>query len=823
MKQTIFQLMRTKRLCLSIAMLSAMAALPSYAQQWSRTQQGIRVDLNKTTVNICYMNNATVRVTKTPKGKTLTRKSLVVTEQPQTVKLKIADNNNKVTLKSEKVETNVNLQTGEVSFSNGTKLLFTEKGEAQFTPFNDAGNSTYAVQQNFVLDSDEPIYGFGQPQNENLSQRHVNRFLQPQNVEDGIPFFTSLKGYGIYWDNYSATTFNDDDKGTWFRSEVAAGIDYYFLYGGDMDGVMAQMRQLSGDVPMFPLWTYGFWQSRERYKSSKELEEVVARYRQLQIPLDGIIQDWQYWGNNYLWNAMDFLNPDFADGKQMIDSVHRSNCHIIFSIWSSFGPETLPYRELASKKMLFNFTTWPESGLSSWPPRKDYPSGVRVYDAFNAEARDIYWKHLTRLYNYGTDGYWMDSTEPDMIDMKDADFDAPTALGSLRSVRCAYPLVTVGGVYDHQRQTTSDKRVFILTRSGFAGQQRYGCNVWSGDIISTWESMRKQLTAGLNFTLTGNPNFNCDLGGFFAGAYNKSWNDNSACQNPAYRELYTRWIECGVFYPMMRSHGTEVYREFYYYGKPGEPVYDALVGAVKTRYSLLPYLYSTAWQVTHNRQSFMRALPMAFPKDKQVWNINEEFLLGQSLLAAPVVHAQYTPEVAKQVKAEDGWNQNSGSAQVTGLNDIDFSQQKSTKIYLPKGTLWYDYWTGERYEGGQEITKPTTIATIPMYVKAGSILPIGPDVQWATQKPWDNLTLRVYPGADGHFILYEDEGDNYNYEKGAYTEIPMTWDEAHRTLTIGKRRGQFKGMIAKRKFQVVTPDGKKKTVNYQGKAVRVKL
>lgn len=274
---------------------------------------------------------------------------------------------------------------------------------------------------------------------------------------------------------------------------------------------------------------------------------------------------------------------------------------------------------------------------------------------------------------------------------------------------------------------------------------------------------------------------------------------------------------------MMRSHGTEVYREFYYYGKEGEPVYDALVGAVKTRYALLPYIYSTSWQVTHDRQSFMRALPMEFPDDKQCWDMNEEFLLGNELLAAPVVHAQYTPEVAKQVKAEDGWNQNSGAKQVTDMKDVDFSAQKTTKVYLPKGTAWYDYWTGERYEGGQEISKPTTIATIPMFVKAGSILPIGPDVQWATEKPWDNLTLRVFPGADGSFTLYEDESDNYNYEKGAYTEITMTWNDSKRTLTIGNRHGQFKGMLTKRKFQVVLPNGKKKTVNYQGRTVRVKL
>ncbi|MGI6222019.1 MAG: TIM-barrel domain-containing protein [Prevotella sp.] len=793
------------------------------AQNWEQTTAGVKVNVGQGCVSIEYLNPASVRVVKTPGKQDYNKKSMVVTETPTKTTLKVREAGGRVEAQSSKLTVSVNLNDGRVSFAANGKQLFAESAPAQFTPLNDAGTKAYTVRQDFSLDADEAIYGFGQPQNEQLSQRHVNRLLQPQNVEDGIPFFASIKGYGIYWDNYSATTFNDDDKGTFFSSEVGQAVDYYFLYGGSLDGVVAKMRQLSGDVPMMPLWTYGFWQSRERYKSCSELEEVLTRYRQLHIPIDGIVQDWQYWGSNYLWNAMDFLAPEFADGKQMIDSVHNLNGHIIFTIWSSFGPKTLQYKELADKNLLFNFSTWPQSGLSFWPPRMDYPSGVRVYNPFSSEARDIYWKHLKRLYDYGTDGYWMDSTEPDMFDPTKADMDAPTGIGSFRSVRCAFPLATVGGVYDHQRQLTNDRRVFILTRSCFAGQQRYGCNVWSGDIISTWESMRKQLTAGLNFTLTGNPNFNCDLGGFFAGAYNNSWNDNSGCNNPAYRELYTRWIECGVFFPMMRSHGTEVYREFYYYGKAGEPIYDALVNAVKTRYALLPYIYSTSWQVTHNRSSFMRALPMDFANDPKVKNMSEEYMFGSSILAAPIVHAQYTPEVSKQVDANDGWNKNSGETSVAGLKNIDFSQKKSTKVYLPAGTAWYDYWTGEKLQGGQTLELTTSIASIPMFVKAGSILPVGPDVQYSNEKPWDNLTLRIFPGADSQFTLYEDEGDSYRYEQGAYTEIPMTWNEAKRQLTIGKRRGSFKGMLQKRNFHVVLPDGSAKDVSYSGKAIKVKF
>ena len=575
---------------------------------------------------------------------------------------------------------------------------------------------------------------------------------------------------------------------------------------------------------MFPLWTYGFWQSRERYKSQAELLEVVNKYRELGIPLDGIIQDWQYWGNNYLWNSMEFMNADFPRPQDMIDEVHAKNAHIIVSIWSSFGPQTKPYRELDAKGMLFNFSTWPQSGISEqWPPRMDYPSGVRVYDAYHPEARDIYWKHLSRLHNMKLDGWWMDSTEPDHLDFKPEDMDTKTYLGSFRKVRSAYPLLTVGGVYDHQRAVSSDKRVFILTRSGFAGQQRYGCNVWSGDVVSTWETLRNQIPAGLNFSLTGNPNFNSDIGGFFAGAYNQSWNDGSGARNPAYRELYVRWMQFGVFTPMMRSHGTEVPRELYYYGKKGETVYDALTAAVRLRYSLLPYIYSTSWEVTNRQSTFMRALMMDFATDKNVWNIGNEYMFGRSLLVAPVLHAQYTPEVVKKVSADDGWNQNTGEGNVTSLTDVDFSQAKSTKVYLPAGTAWYDFWTNEKQDGGREITRETKLDLIPLYVKAGSILPIGPDVQYATEKKWDHLEIRVYPGADGHFVLYEDELDNYNYESGAYTEIPFIWNESARTLTIDRRKGSYEGMPINRKFSIVSPDGTRREVNYTGKKVNIRL
>ena len=693
----------------------------------------------------------------------------------------------------------------------------------QFIDFDDAGTKTYQVYQPFVLDKEEAIYGLGQLQNGKMIQRNMTKNLIQGNVEDVSPFFQSTKGYGVFWDNYSPTLFTDNEVETSFRSEVGDCVDYYFMYGKNADGVIAQVRNLTGQAPMFPLWTYGYWQSKERYKSQEEVVDVVRKYRELGIPLDGIIQDWQYWGHNYLWNAMDFQNPTFNNPQKMMEDVHAMNAHMAISIWSSFGPMTKPYRELDKKGMLFNFTTWPQSGLESWPPNMEYPSGVRVYDAYNPEARDIYWKYLNDgIFKLGMDAWWMDSTEPDHLDWKPEDMDTKTYLGSFRKVRNAYPLMTVGGVYDHQRAVTSDKRVFILTRSGFLGQQRYGANVWSGDVASTWESFRNQIPAGLNFSLCGMPHWNSDIGGFFAGHYNKSWNDDSASKNPLYQELYVRWLQFGTFNPMMRSHGTDVYREIYKFGKKGEPVYDAIEKMIGLRYSLLPYIYSTSWEVSNRQSSFMRALMMDFVDDRKVWDINDEYMFGKSILVAPITHAQYTPEAVVKVSEEEGWNRDGAKKTKTDVA-VDFMETKSTNIYLPAGTLWYDFWTNEKHEGGKEITKETTLDVIPLYVKAGSIIPVGPQVQYATEKPWDHLELKVYAGANGNFILYEDEFDNYNYEKGVYTEIPISWNNTSCKLTIGARKGAYEGMLKNCKFTVTLQDGTQKNVDYNGKAISVKF
>ena len=699
------------------------------------------------------------------------------------------------------------------------KVLLKEKGWS----LKRKNMDEFEVSQTFQLDKDEAIYGLGTIQNGKMNRRGEKKRMEQSNLEDFQSVLQSIKGWGLYWENYSPTLFEDNAQGMTFTSEAGKGVDYYFMYGGSADGVIAQIRQLSGDVPMFPLWTYGFWQSKERYKTAAETESIVDKYRELQVPLDGIIQDWQYWGSNYLWNAMDFLAEDFAKGPQMIKNVHQKHAHFMISIWASFGPKTKQFLELEEKGLLLPIETWPQSGISHiWPPRMDFPSGVKVYDAFSPAARDIYWKHLRQLYDYGTDAWWMDSTDPDFFNPRESDYNYKVYGGTWRSQRNAFPLETVRGIYQSQRRDypDSDKRVFIMTRSSFAGQQHYGSNMWSGDVNSSWDMLRKQVPAGLSFSLTGNPNFNTDIGGFFCGSYNTR-GSGSAPKNPQFQELYVRWMQYGLFCPVFRSHGADAPREIWQFGKKGEPVYDAIEKMIRLRYRLLPYIYSTAWQVTSANDSYMRPLFSDFASDKKVWDMTDEFLFGRSILAAPIVNPQYTEEKIIRTDAMTGWDRKDVKSEEGKGGSLDWTAEKTVEKYLPKGAAWYDFWTNKKFNGGQTISLATALDRVPMFVRAGSILPLGPEMQYVGEKAWDNLELRIYPGADATFTLYEDEGDSYRYEKGVYSTITFRWSNSKRQLTIGNRQGQYPGMLQTRTFTLVWPDGTTKQVDYSGKEVSI--
>ncbi len=804
-----WKLMRSIHIFILAITLNFVQLQVGISQPSQKTGMGIKTKTGDIEIEIQFLSPSIVRVIKWPQGQTYAKESLSVNMTPLKTAFTVSEKSgDHVSLKSDQMTVQVDLKNGNISFSarDGRVMLREKPQGTVFTPYNDAGNPTYSVLQSFLLDKDEAIYGLGQQQQGKMIQRNLKLNMIQGNTDDYIPFFQSVKGYGLFWDNYAPTLFEDNPESTSFKSDIGDCIYYYFMIGGNADGVIAQMRELTGQAPMFPLWTYGYWQSKERYKSQDEIVGVVKKYRELGVPLDGIIQDWQYWGNNYLWNAMEFLNPEFYDPQKMVNDIHGMNAHVIISIWNSFGPQTKPYRELEKIGALMDFKTWPESGSEKWPPNPDYPSGVRVYDAFNPAALDIFWKYLNAgIYSLGMDGWWMDSSEPDHMQFKDSDLDQKTALGSFRKVRNAFPLMTVGGVSQHQRALSSDKRVFILTRSAFAGQQRYGANTWSGDVVASWEALRNQISAGLNFSLCGIPYWNSDIGGFFL------WNFKKKLEDADYRELYARWIQFGTFCPMMRSHGEGAPREIYQFGKKGDRVYDAIEKYIHLRYSLLPYIYSASWDVTAHNSTMMRSLVMDFAYDKKALDLNDEYMFGKSILVCPVTTPMYSKDTEE-----------------------DFSAIQSKQVYLPERIVWYDFWTGEQFKGGQAIKKETPLDIMPLYVKAGTILPIGPKVQYATEKKWDTLEIRVYEGADGAFTLYEDENDNYNYEKGLYTTIEFRWNNAKRTLTVGDRNGAFPGMLNNRTFNIVLVGKEKgtgmdslktsdKTVNYTGKKLSVKL
>ncbi len=787
-----------KKLLSAFLIITLSASLS--AQNYQKTTNGVKTQVGTADIEVQFYSPTIVRVLKYPEGETLKKKSLTVIKEPEAIQFNIERFNNVITLASSDVVVTLNLTTGDVAFNGtDTRPFIAEKSVSSvFTPKQYKSGKTYEVKQTFLLDKQEAVYGLGQHQQGHMNQRGQEVYLRQSNTEIAVPIIHSVKGYAVYWDNYAPTTYKDSYEGLSFTSSSGKCIDYYFMYGKDMDGTIAQIRDLTGQAPMFPLWTYGFWQSRERYVSQDELVGVVKKYRELGVPLDGIIQDWQYWStDNKHWNAVEFGNPTFPNPKKMIDDVHKLNAHIAISVWPSFGPETNIHKDLKKKKLLFDFDTYPHN------------IGVKVYDAFNPEARKIYWDYMNKnQFALGMDGWWLDATEPE-DNSGNEDLNYSTYLGTYRDVANAYPLVSVGGVYDHQRKVGSDKRVYILTRSAFAGQQRYGANSWSGDIDSRWNVLHDQIAAGLNFSLCGIPYWNTDIGGFWAGrAYPEGINDK------AYHELYVRWLQFGTFTPMMRSHGTNTPREIFQFGEKGNWAYDVQEKYINMRYSLMPYMYSIGYDITQNAGTMMRALSMDFAKDAKVHNIDNQYMFGKSILVIPVTDSMYVDRIDGKV--------------IENFNTI-----KSQKVYLPKGADWYDFWTGEKGKGGQTLSKSAPIDIIPLYIKAGSILPWGPKVQYAEEKKWDDLDIFVYPGADAEFVLYEDENNNYNYEKGAFSTIKMKWNDKSRTLTIGASHGEFPGMLKKRNFKItLLGEGKSirsslgkpdELIVYQGQEINVKM
>lgn len=774
-------------------------------------------------VSIQFYSPSIVRIVKYPASDACPqKKSYSVIMKREAVRVTGNESDGCLTLASSQMRVALDLKTGRVNYSTaeGKPLM----QESRFTferrqGDKDAGK--YKLSQTWQIAKDEKIFGLGQLRDTLMVQRNRHADIWNGNTYTSIPYITSERGWGLYWDNSGRSYYEDNAQGTTFTSEVGLCSDYYFIYrDGTQDGVIASIRDLTGQATMFPLWTMGYWQCRERYKTSDELATVLDKYRELQIPLDGIVQDWQYWGCDSNWNAMRFMNPYYINKvgdpawdkylpgdmrkmkpqqprikspDEMVRYVHQNHAHLMISIWPDFGPWTQPYADLKAANALLPFDTWPRN------------NGVLVYDVFNPKARDIYWKHLTNLYKMGFDAWWTDSSEPDHFE-KPGDDDYLTFDGTWRSVKNAFPIVHNRGIYEHQRAMKDNvKRSVQMTRSGAFGIQHYGTFSWSGDILASWQEMKKQIPSGLNYSLCGIPFWNTDLGGFFY------WEFEQNPKNPAIQELQTRWMEWGAFMPLMRNHcSSPMVSELYLFGQEGDWAYDAIKKFIQLRYRLLPYIYSNAGACTQHGNTMMRALVMDYANDSNAVARNDEYMFGRNLLVKPVTDPMYTYKDQQK------------------RGHLIFPDVKKaaapTDVYLPAGNDWFDFWTGARHAGGSTIQRLCPIDIIPVFVKAGSILPWGPAVQYSSEKPWDNLEIRVYPGADGTFTLYEDEGDNYNYEKGAFTEIPFAWNESKRELTIGTRRGHYRGMIKNRQFRVVViGESGEHTVKYNGKSVKVQL
>ena len=553
-------------------------------------------------------------------------------------------------------------------------------------------------------------------------------------------------------------------------SQLGQAIDYYFIGGSNMDDVIAGYRAITGKSTLLPRWAYGFWQSRCcGYQNSAELLGVVTRYRELGLPLDTIVQDFQWWKPE-TWGSHEFDRSRYPDPKGMVDKVHAMHARLMLSVWPLFYTGTKNYDELKAHGDLYMRNI--DAGQKDW-----LGHAYTYYDPYSKQARDLFWNQIQRtLGDLGIDAWWTDSDEPDIVPNHSmAERKArmgPTALGPGAAFFNAYPLLHTQAIYEGSRRDHPNRRVFQLSRSAFAGQQRHAAASWSGDIVARWSNLRDQISAGVNFSMSGIPNWSMDIGGFMV---EKRYQDHpTPAAQEEWKELQLRWFQFGAFTPIFRSHGVHPYREIYNISPPGTPVYNALAWYDTLRYRLMPYIYTLAADTTINDGSIIRALAMDFPGDAKVRDINDEYLFGKAFLVAPVI----------QYKA------------------------RSRPVYLPAGASWYDFYSGTRYEGGQSISADAPLARMPLFVRAGSIVPTGPAIQYTDEKPDAPITLFVYTGADGQFTLYNDQGTTYDYEHGAYAQIPIRYDQASGTLSIGKRQGSFPGMPAQRDFRIRWISGK---------------
>lgn len=735
-------------LILACAHTSAQWIPANPVSQVEKQSDGVLFTMQTGTLKLQVCTDSIIHVVYAPTWPPPTRPDYVITKTSwPAVQWSMQDSPKEVRISTPLLTIAVDRAQGLIAYidRNGKNLL--TEGPKQMTPAVVNKERTYHAEDVFkVYGSEEAFYGLGQHQAGVWNYRGESVDLSQDNTNIVVPMLLSTNGYGIFWNNTSIGRWNNRFVHYLFlSSDVADSIDYYFFYGPEFDKIIAGYRELTGAAPMYGKWAYGFWQSKNKYASQEQLLSIANKYRDLQIPIDNIVQDWFWWTRT---GEMKF-NGKYPDPKTMIQQLHDEHFHLMISIWPFFDPGSETYAEMDRRGYFIAKTV--VGGF--------HPLGAAVYDASNPAARKYYWNLVDNaLFKIGADAWWMDTTEPETEGREEnVLLEHEISAGNGARYANIYPLMTTAGIYQGQRAETDRKRVFILSRSASAGIQRNAVTAWSGDILSDFETYKRQIPAGLNFELSGIPYWTTDIGGFVLGHPD----------DPKYRELFVRWFQYGSFCPIFRVHGTRApdENELWSYGPDAESI---LTSFDRLRYRLLPYIYSMAWMITNQSYTPMRPLVMDFPDDVKAQNIGDQFLFGPAILVNPVTEQGAT----------------------------------TRHLYLPR-SRWYDFWTGAASTGPIDVEAPAPLSRIPLYVRAGSIVPMGPDLEYAEQKPADPIELRVYPGADGDFTLYEDDNNTYDYEKGAYATIPIHWNDAARTLTIGDRKGQFPSTLASRSFQIV--------------------
>jgi alpha-D-xyloside xylohydrolase len=884
--------------------LLAALAVPAGAEITSRDQ----------TVRVQFYSPGVVRVLKWTAGGSPETHSLVVTARPKAgLAVSREETADSVVLASARLRVRVSKADGVLRFETpGGEGILAEARPAAFAPVKTPFETAASVTQAFRLTPDEGLYGLGQHQDGLMNYRGHAVTLVQSNTDAVTPVLVSTAGWGLLWDNDSKTRFEDAADGASLWSEVADAVDYYFFMGPSLDTVVAGYRLLTGQAPLYAKWAYGYWQSKEHYHTQAELLAVAEEYRRRRIPIDALVQDWNYWGTLRQWGGMIFDPERYPRPEEMTKRLHELNYRLMISVWPGLGPDTAIHKEMAEHGLLYAPVGW---------------AGFRYYDAFDPAANALYFRYLDRgLRAKGVDAWWVDSTEPDVINAltkESSEYELKKMgrhhLGSWYRHLNSYSLSMMDALHDELRRADAAHRVYILTRSAFAGQQRTGATTWSGDIGSSWDIYRKQIAAGINFSMSGIPYWTFDIGGFVIASYGGTFSRGG--HDPAYQELYTRMFQLGAFCPIFRSHGSDTPREVWEMGEFA-PV---LVRFDRLRYRLLPYVYSLAWQVTSQGGTMLRGLPMDFPADRATYSVADQFLFGPALMVSPVTEYQLhrppepsVPVAPAHFRTPDGkpgllaryykdtaftalglervdpsidvfwytgrpdyvtdstlsirwegqlvpsqsgphqfhikafgtkrmfldgrelkfaWPGNEPYTEIVTLEaghaypirvelengtsgalrmqlhwktpetfareQVKEDRRQTRSVYLPAGSSWTDFWTGATLDGAKTIEAAARIETLPLLVRAGSIVPLGPELQYATEKPADPIELRVYPGADGRFTLYEDENDGYAYEQGVHATIGIRWDDARRQLTLEARRGRFPGMLETRTFRVV--------------------